>query len=150
MAPSNFSLMGTNCGLSCSNRADQLSLLPQVKLDKKKVRFPKMKFKGSFHPTVIRKASDQTKPEAEAVKASGEVDPPTSTSNPMPPNPAPVAEAGSGIREPKYEVKYRHSSDVEDTALCQVTAFNLLRLSILPYETSSIAQPILQILNQAF
>ena len=102
----------------------------QVKLDKKKVRFPKMKFKGSFHPTVIRKASDQKKPEAmeaaaEAVKAKGDVasksNPPAPTSNSNPPNSAPVVEAGSGIREPKYDVKYRHSSDLEDAALCQVT-----------------------------
>jgi len=25
------------------------------------------------------------------------------------------------MREPKFEVKYRHTSDVEDTALCQVS-----------------------------
>ena len=65
-----------------------------------------MKFKGSFHPTVIRKATDG-KPEAVSTLGNN-------------PTPDPPADVGSGVREPKYSVKYRHTSDIQDAAVFQV------------------------------
>jgi hypothetical protein len=44
----------------------------QVKVDRKKVRFPKLKFKGAFHPTVIRKTPDEKKGKEEDAKANVE------------------------------------------------------------------------------
>ena len=76
-----------------------------------------MKFKGSFHPTVIRKATDgkpeavKPEPEPADVKVS------TLGNNPTP---DPPADVGFGVREPKYSVKYRHTSDIQDAAVFQV------------------------------
>jgi hypothetical protein len=93
-----------------------------VKVDKKKIRFPKMKFKGSFHPTVIRREGDkegsagEKKPAQKTrdVKANG--DPPAASVTAPAPSPA----IESGAREPEYAVKYRHTANMEDTAVYQV------------------------------
>lgn len=93
----------------------------QVKVDRKKVRFPKMKFKGAFHPTVIRKTPNEKK-EKEEVK--GNVDAPMEEEKLSSP-PTPSTVAGSNIKEPKYNVKYRHTSSLEDAAVYQVLLVNI-------------------------
>ena len=91
-------------------------MLFQVKVDRKKIRFPKLKFKGAFHPTVIRKTPDEKNEEGE-VKGNGDA-PVEEEKSSSPPTPSVVV--GSIVKEPKYNVKYRHASNLEDPAVYQV------------------------------
>ena len=69
---------------------------------------------------MIRKAPDQQQQQQRetndnVVTDNKEGDSPTPTT----PTPPPT-EVGSGVKEPKYNVKYRHTSDLQDAAVYQV------------------------------
>ena len=74
---------------------------------------------------MIRKTPDEKREDEEAKGnnvdvATGEV---KSSSPPTTPSPA----VESNIKEPKYNVKYRHTSDLEDAAVYQVQKSSILR-----------------------
>ena len=92
-----------------------------MKVDRKKIRFPKLKFKGAFHPTVIRKTPEAKKPE-QKVEVVKEMEVTQASDQ----TPTPPMDLGSGAKEPKYNVKYRHTADLEDSAVYQVTGFSIL------------------------
>ena len=83
-----------------------------MKIDRKKIRFPKLKFKGSFHPTVIRKNPDEPAKVFDDKVNEEEESAPSGTA------PPPFTE--TGVKEPKYTLKYRHTSDLQDAAVYQV------------------------------
>ncbi len=91
-------------------------------VDRTKVSFPKMKFKGVFHPTVIRKDPEV---KVEETKLPNEYPLPDSKvpkeseikveetklpkENPLP-----------ACKVPRYTLKYQHKSDMETAAISQV------------------------------
>ena len=77
----------------------------QVKCDRSFVKFPKMKFKGVFKPTVIRRPV--TGIEADNDNVSTKVNPPTMEEI------LPEISAMK-ITTPEYSIKYRHSTDLQD------------------------------------
>ena len=77
----------------------------QVKCDRGFVKFPKMKFKGVFKPTVIRRPVTSTG--ADNDNAGTKVTPPTMEEI------LPEISALK-ITTPEYSIKYRHSTDLQD------------------------------------
>jgi dynein assembly factor 2 len=72
-----------------------------LKLDRKRLRFPKLKFKGSIHTTVMRRPmTDQELEEYQESK--------TKTEDHQEPNLETVKDVVK--KEPKYAIKYRHST----------------------------------------
>jgi len=83
-------------------------------VDRKKVRFPKLRFKGSFQPTVIRKTTiSKTEEINRNVDDHLEVEKSSS-------QPTPSLVAGSMVKEPKYNVKYRQTPNLKDANVYQV------------------------------
>ena len=80
---------------------DALERAFQVKCDRSFVKFPKMKFKGVFKPTVIRKPLDN------AASDKVKVSPPT-MEEVMP------EITKMKVSKPEYSIKYRHSTDLQD------------------------------------
>merc|ERR1719420_1364571 len=87
-----------------STALDALERAFQVKCDRNNLKFPKMKFKGVFRPTMIRKPlegnTDSTKPLPSEAPTIAEV--------------APELAAAASIITPQYSIKYRSSTDMQD------------------------------------
>ena len=87
-------------GLVHSTALDALESSFQVKCDRNNLKFPRMKFKGASRPTLIRKPlDDATTPLPSAAPTIEEV--------------APELASAASIT-PKYSMKYRSSSDLQD------------------------------------
>ena len=75
-----------------------------VRVERAGARFPKLKFKGVFRPTVIRKPlAAETVVEAEPVRREPE---------PVQPRPAP--EQAEEVTVPSYTIRYRSNLDLQD------------------------------------
>jgi hypothetical protein len=72
-----------------------------VRVERAGARFPKLKFKGVFRPTVIRKPLAETVVEAEPVRRE-----------PEPVHPAP--EQAEEVTVPSYTIRYRSNLDLQD------------------------------------
>eukprot|EP00092_Neocalanus_flemingeri_P027723 GFUD01030094.1.p1 GENE.GFUD01030094.1~~GFUD01030094.1.p1 ORF type:complete len:817 (+),score=214.70 GFUD01030094.1:323-2773(+) len=83
-------------GLVHSTALDALERAFGTKCDRNNLKYPKMKFKGIFRPTIIRKPVD------------GLSDTPAIIEDPM------QELAPSKIIKPNYSLKYRNSSDLQD------------------------------------
>jgi len=79
---------------------DALEKAFQVKCDRNNLKFPKMKFKGVFKPTVIRKSLDgDSKPNQISNPTMEEI----------------LPEIGNlKINKPDFSIKYRHMTDLQD------------------------------------
>merc|ERR1711976_365992 len=78
---------------------DALENAFQVKCDRNNLKFPKMKFKGVFKPTVIRKPLDDTKENVETGDNNGTMDEILPEISKL------------KITTPESSVKYRHATD---------------------------------------
>ena len=91
-------------GLVHNTALDALESAFQVNCDRNNLKFPRMKFKGVFRPTMIRKplegSTEPTEPLPSAAPTIGEV--------------APELAAAASIITPTYSIKYRSSSDLQD------------------------------------
>ena len=91
-------------GLVHNTALDALESAFQVKCDRTNLKFPRMKFKGVFRPTMIRKPLD------------GSTDPikPLPSEAPTIAEVAPELAAAASIITPQYSIKYRSSTDMQD------------------------------------
>ena len=109
---------------------DALEQAFQVKCDRNSLKFPKMKFKGVFRPTVIRKPlGDAGAPAAKPVT--------------KPPSMEEILPEISRMRitVPEYSLKYRHHTDLQDHAVREQSEV----ASVRPREiVVDIALPLLQ------
>ena len=91
-------------GLVHNTAIDALESAFQVKCDRNNLKFPRMKFKGVFRPTMIRKplegSTEPTKPLPSEAPTIAEV--------------APELAAAASIITPQYSIKYRNSTDLQD------------------------------------
>ena len=91
-------------GLVHNTALDALESAFQVNCDRNNLKFPRMKFKGVFRPTMIRKplegSTEPTEPLPSAAPTIAEV--------------APELAAAASIITPTYSIKYRSSSDLQD------------------------------------
>merc|ERR550532_1855363 len=91
-------------GLVHNTALDALESAFQVKCDRNNLKFPRMKVKGVFRPTMIRKPLE------------GETDPikPLPSEAPTIAEVAPELAAAASIITPQYSIKYRSSTDMQD------------------------------------
>ena len=92
---------------------DALEKAFQVKCDRNNLKFPKMKFKGVFKPTVIRKSLDgDSKPNQFSNPTMEEI----------------LPEIGNlKINKPDYSIKYRHMTDLQDHVTKQQSHVSSMR-----------------------
>jgi len=95
LASNNVSLMGLINDIAL----DAVEKAGSVALDRKKISFPKMKFKGVFHPTVIRNGNNKAKQDDNPKKSEAKI--------------------------PKYTIKYQHKNDLESTAMSKVKSHSI-------------------------
>ena len=104
-------------GLVHNTALDALESAYKVQCDRNNLRFPKMKFKGVFRPTVIRKPLEEAD-----VKE-----------NTLPVGQQPTMEeilpeiSRLKVNTPEYSVKYRQHTDLQDCAIRQQTEVGSVR-----------------------
>ena len=92
-----------------STALDALERAFQVKCDRNNLKFPKMKFKGVFRPTVIRKPIGENGQEAGDKKTVGQ---------PSMDDILPEIKTLK-INKPDYSIKYRNATDLQDHVVKQ-------------------------------